>query len=659
MASILIESRAIRASVIVLVLKNARQAIAAVKSVRSGTTHGLPYEIIVLLNGADDATVAQMQQFCDADVIVVSEANLGFAGGCNWIAKTAARGEYFVFLNDDVVVDSGWLEALVATADADRDIAAVGSRIRSADGTLQEAGSIVWQGGSTAPVGRGLPADGPKWRYRRDVTYASACSLLVRRPEFEAVGGFDEAYFPAYYEDVDLCLKLLQRGMRVVYEPRSELIHHESQSSSHAFKSFLIHRSHRRFARKWHDVLERDFERAEPWNPDAVRRAIERARGHRLRVLVIDDRLPDAGVGSGFGRTIELVHDLHERDFAVRMFAAGDAPPDFASVSDFEVEVVMRELETELRDPVVRYDLAIISRPENFQKFAHLIRRFQPECKICYDVEALFYRRLEKQLMFVHDPVRRALIAKLAEAGKELETTIARSVDRLVCISREELAILESIPGCAPTEFILPISRGIVVTKRKFAERETLAIFVAGWLAGPDSPNADGLIWFATEVLPLVAERVPWFRTIVTGALPPMNVVRLGSPHLTFSGYVGDLAALYERARVAICPIRFGAGVKIKIIEAIQFGVPVVATTVGAEGLEIAHRGGIAIEDDPRSYADEIVRAVTGEDDWNRRRLAVLEQHAMWKAASSTSWADVCRRMMSISATTAPLNALL
>jgi len=658
MDTVLTGAPAVRASVVVLVQKNAPQALAALRSVRTGASRDLAYEIVVLLNGADDSTIAQIQRSIDADRVLISGANLGFGGGCNWVAQAATRGEYLVFLNDDTIVDPGWLEALVAAADGDPEIAAVGSRIRFADGTLQEAGSIVWQGGSTAPVGRGLPADGLAWRFRRDVTYASACSLLVRRSDFEAVGGFDEAYYPAYYEDVDLCLKLLKSGKRVVYEPRSELIHHESQSSTSDFKSFLIQRSHRRFALKWHDVLERDFERAEPWDPHAVRRAIARARGPRLRVLIIDDRLPDATIGSGFGRTVELVRDLHDRGFAVRMFASGEGTPDPVGVSDFEVEVVTGSLEAELRDPNVRYDVAIISRPNNFTNFAHLIRRHQPQCKICYDVESLFYRRLEKQQRFVSDPMRRASIVERATAGKALETEIARSVDRLVCISREERAILESIADCAPTEFMLPLARGIVPTTRAFADREPLAIFVAGWLAGPEAPNADGLIWFANDVLPLVVEQLPWFRTLVTGASPPANVARLASPHLIFSGYVGDLREIYACARIAISPIRFGAGVKIKTVEAIQFGVPVIATTVGGEGIEIANARAIEIADDPVRFADSIMRAIGDETDWNRRRDAAFEQLERWKATPSVSWADVCRNMLSVASTDAPANVV-
>jgi glycosyltransferase involved in cell wall biosynthesis len=574
---------------------------------------------------------------------MVSDANLGFGGGCNAVARTS-EAEYLIFLNDDVLVDRGWLDALVRAADADVRIAAVGSRIRFADGTLQEAGSIVWSDGTTMPIGRGLDAGGTAWRFRRDVTYCSACALLVRRADFEAVGGFDEAYYPAYYEDVDLCLKLAQRSKRVVYEPRAELVHFESQSSTSAFKSFLFRRNHRRFALKWGRVLEALFEPPYPTDAAAVGRAVRRARGPRTPVLLIDDRLPDATVGSGFGRTVELIGDIFQESYDVHMYASGEPNPDPIGIGAFEVEVVMRPLEEELREFV--YEICIISRPHNFERFAPLIRKYQPACKICYDVESLFYRRLEKQAKIEPDPSRRQRLAAEAARGLELESSIARSADRLVCISMEERDILERVVDHAPIDFILPVARSVRPSQSGFGSREALAIFVSGWMAGPDSPNADGFIWFCKQVLPHLRAIVPHARVLATGGSPPANVLALAEPSVVIGGFVADLAAVYDRARVAISPIRFGAGVKIKTIEAMQFGIPVVATTVGAEGLSIDYRDAVDITDDAETFAKRIAVLMTNETAWETRRAATIDQMQAWAGRASTSWADVCRSMV-------------
>jgi GT2 family glycosyltransferase/glycosyltransferase involved in cell wall biosynthesis len=635
-----------RATVVILVQRNAPQAIAAVKSLHRASERGLAFETILLLNGADEATATQIRRGCRGIRIEKSVANLGFGGGCNWVASQS-QAEYLVFLNDDVLVDAGWLDALVDAADSDPEIGAVGSRVRYPDGTLQEAGSIIWRDGYTMPVGRGLPASGPAWRFRRDVDYCSASALLVRRSEFEAVGGFDEAYYPAYYEDVDLCLAIAQRGKRIVFEPRAELVHFESQSSTGFFKAFLFRRNHRRLTQKWRSVLETRFGQGDLNDPVAVKRAIARAQGASINVLVIDDQLPDPGLGSGYGRTLELVHDLADRRFAVKFYASNCPVPDVAGVGALGVEVVTRSLRDELVE--CAFDIAIISRPHNYDLCAPLIREMLPDCRICYDVESLFFRRIEKQAHVETDIAERTRLRALAADGKESEFAIIRAVDRVVCISHEERRIVESIEGHPPVDFMLPIARTIEPTLGDFSSREPLAIFVAGWMAGAVSPNADGIRWFCREVLPIIRRQAPLFRVIVTGGSPPPNVTELASASVAFVGYVADLAPLYARARVAISPLRFGAGVKIKTIEAIQHGLPVVATSVGAEGFRVDNPDAIVVEDDPDRFADAIAEIVLRESSWTVRREAALAEARGWLTMPTTRWSDVCESMVQAS----------
>ena len=186
------------------------------------------HEVVVIANGTPESALATLAGQ-ESLVVVISSLNLGFGGGCNWGARFA-RGRYLVFLNDDTVVEPDWLRALVEVAEDDPRIGAVGSRLLDPDGTLQEAGSIIWSDATTHPVGRGLPPGTPAYDSVRDVDYCSACGLLVRREAWEAAGGFDEAYFPAYREDVDLCLSLRARGYRTVYAPGARVVHHRGGS---------------------------------------------------------------------------------------------------------------------------------------------------------------------------------------------------------------------------------------------------------------------------------------------------------------------------------------------------------------------------------------------------------------------------------------------
>jgi hypothetical protein len=211
--------------------------------------------VVVVANGTPPEQLDSLTGHDDV-VLVVNQVNLGFGPGCNQ-AASVARAPLLVFLNDDSTVEDGCIDALVRTASSDAEIGAVGSRILAVDGTLQEAGSVLWRDGSAAHVGEGLPPESNAYQEPRYVDYASANGLLVTRPAWDTVGGFDERFSPAYYEDVDLCLTLAAHGFRTRYEPRARVIHRGSQSTSSAYRGFLLSRNQRRLVEKWGHALDR------------------------------------------------------------------------------------------------------------------------------------------------------------------------------------------------------------------------------------------------------------------------------------------------------------------------------------------------------------------------------------------------------------------
>ncbi len=240
-------------------------------------------EVVVVANGAPERVVERLRRRQDV-VVVESPVNLGFAAGCN-LAATVATGELLVFLNDDSVVEPDCLATLVAALQGDPGLAAVGPRILSPDGTVQEAGSVLWRDGSTAHVASGSPDRRDVAGEARDVDAISANGLLVTRSAFEAVGGFDEDFYPAYYEDVDLCLALAERGYRVGYEPRARLVHTGSTSSTEPFRRFLLERNRGILCARWGGALERFPPRPRPdrgrSRDRAVTRALARGAGRR------------------------------------------------------------------------------------------------------------------------------------------------------------------------------------------------------------------------------------------------------------------------------------------------------------------------------------------------------------------------------------------
>ena len=208
------------------------------RSLRRVTQGDDQVETIVVANQVPPGELAQVEDQSQL-VMVTSDTNLGFGGGNDYAAEVA-HGEYLVFLNDDSTMEPDFLEHLVATVQSDPSIGAVGSCIALPDGTLQEAGSVIWNNGSTTHIGLGLPTDTKRFNYLRDADYVSANGFLIRRSAWDAVGGFDDRYHPAYFEDVDLCMSLRDHGYRVLYEPRSLVHHLESQSTSKRYREFLL-----------------------------------------------------------------------------------------------------------------------------------------------------------------------------------------------------------------------------------------------------------------------------------------------------------------------------------------------------------------------------------------------------------------------------------
>ena len=104
------------------------------------------------------------------------------------------------------------------------------------DGTLQEAGSLIWQDGSCLGYGRGDDPEQPEYMFRRDVDYCSGAFLLFRKQDFAALQGFDEAFAPAYYEESDFCIRLRKSGKRVVYDPRAVITHSNSPAREASIK---------------------------------------------------------------------------------------------------------------------------------------------------------------------------------------------------------------------------------------------------------------------------------------------------------------------------------------------------------------------------------------------------------------------------------------
>ena len=516
--------RQVRASIVIPAYAGRECLARCLDSISANVSDAVAHDVLVVLNGpAIDAPSTSLPH--DRVDYIRSDVNLGFAGACN-LGVAASEAEFVVLLNDDATVLPGWLEALVRTADRCPRAAAIGSLNLSPDGTLSEAGSVAFSDGSCWGVGRGATSVA-RWDYVRRVDHCSASSLLVRRSAWDEVGGLDEQFFPAYYEDLDLCAALSERGHDVLYEPRSRIVHELSRSTGRDFRSLLFRRNSARFAGKWPAWLaaRRTAPAAATFERD-VALAAHRARQMRRRILLIDDRPPSEGIGSGFSRALSLLEQSADHGFAVDLAVTAVPPATSDTLRDLGVWVVTDDLMSHLAQPEIVYDAVIISRPHNFRLFAAGVRRLQPQAAVIADFEALWHRRIERRTQLV-GPAKDSVEAVIGiEAMMKMEHDMASRADACVCVSAQEQAMVVAHAGHTPVVVIEP-RRGSRAGDASFRGRDDM-VFVAGWLAGEESPNVDALRWFAQQVLPDVVARIPWAKLVVCGAEPPRSIREFG-----------------------------------------------------------------------------------------------------------------------------------
>jgi O-antigen biosynthesis protein len=275
------------------------------RTLESVATHTeTPAEVVIVDNPAGEDVAGRLRDEVHGAEVVLNDRNVGFGPAAN-LGVERARGTYVAFLNTDALVRPGWVETLVAALEADPLAGAAVPRFLNEDGTVQEAGGLLFRDGSTLMHGFGADPSDVAYRFRRYADYGSAACLLVRRSDFDAVGGFDPGYVPAYCEDVDLQLKLRERGLRTVFEPRSEVVHVRFGSTGLGEETAarLVEKNTAVLRRRWPHVLAH---RPPPFD----------APGHEARVLaardadalerllvVAEDALPE--------RLLEAVRDRH------------------------------------------------------------------------------------------------------------------------------------------------------------------------------------------------------------------------------------------------------------------------------------------------------------------------------------------------------------
>ena len=607
----------INLSIIIVLYNQAHFSFLCLKSILHHAD--VEYEVVIVDNASTDQTEDLLLQIDNAKVIRNKE-NIGFLKAVNQGSKLA-KGKFVLLLNNDAMLEEQSLSSAIHTIEKDEAIGAVGGKIKLVDGTLQEAGNIVWNDGSCIGYGRGDDPNDPQFMFKRQVDYCSGAFLLFRRADFLNLNGFDNSFSPAYYEETDFCIRLNKSGLKTVYDPNVVITHYEFASSGNVSDALSLQEKNKKtLAAKHEEWLEKKYA------PSKENILIARTANDHKNILLIDDRVPHPSLGSGYPRCANILNTLASFNFNVTLYPLQFPIDDWKScyeTLDDSIEVILGKGKSGLYDFLESrkgyFQYIIVSRVHNMEAFEDIAMKeeqFLEDAKIIYDAEALTAsREIIRAFLLgqvITDEEQNAMIKN--EVGK---SSIADSV---VAVSEQEAEVYRShgIKSVHVLGHMMTTSPG----NNSFVGREGL-LFV-GALRDEGSPNVDSLLWFCVNVLPLIEKKMPNIKLYVVGELGAPSLFAIKKENINFLGKIKDLNDIYNQCRIFIAPTRFAAGIPHKVHEAAAYGIPCVTTPLLAKQLNWSDGEELLIGDTPGKFAEQCLRLYADQELWGGIRKQAL-----------------------------------
>lgn len=427
-----------------------------------------------------------------------------------------------------------------------------------------------------------------------------------------------------------MAFRLRDLGYRTLYNPASEVIHHEGRSHGRdigsGVKSYQI-KNQRQLFERWQEVLERDHFP----NAENVLRARDRS-GSKRHVLFIDHYVPQWDRDAGSRTIFQYMKLLADAGISVSFWPDNlwRDPKYTPALQEMGIEVLygpkwVGRFSQFMEERGDLYDMVFISRPHVARDYIEDIRA-KSAAKIFYYGQDLHFRRMQAAVD-IGEAIRPEEIA----ATKQLELQVCSNCDVIFYPDPEEVEEIRNLVG-GDREFLanpvfvykdseLAESRAKLGRLRQAATGRLL--FVGGF---NHTPNREGIIWFANEVFPAIAEHYPDAVLDVVGSNPPPEVIALRGPKVLVHGFVSDerLDELYEAADLVVAPLRYGAGVKGKVIEAMAKGVPVATTAFGAQGIANA-AALIFLGNTKAELASAVIEALSKRETARRRAAKALD----------------------------------
>ena len=601
-----------KVSIIIPVYNQVHYTYACLVSILENTVE-FDYEIIIADDVSTDAT-KEIDKFVTGLVIARNESNQGFLKNCNNAAKKV-RGEYIFFLNNDTTVQKDWLPPLIRLLESDKSIGMVGSKLIYPDGRLQEAGGIIWSDGSGWNYGRCDDPNKPEYNYVRDVDYISGAAIMLSRKLWEDIGGFDERYAPAYCEDSDLAFEVRKRGLRVVYQPLSVVTHFEGVSNGTDVNGTGLKRyqveNNKKLQEKWSEEFKNQYDNVGV--PNAFR-ARERSRGKKV-ILFVDHYVPTFDKDAGSKTTFQYIKMFIERGYVVKFLPDNFAKsePYTSILEQMGVEVLYgNEMRTNIFEWIennqANIDIAYLNRPHIATKYIDFIKE-KTDIKVIYYGHDLHFLRERREYELTGDVERKNASAY----WKSMELDLMRKASISYYPSNVEVDYIHTfdkkINAKAITAYVFE-KFGNIDYNPDIREG---VLFVGGF---SHPPNADALKYFLDNMWDEIYAQIKApFYIVGSNATDEIKALHNEAKGIIFKGFVSEeeLKELYEKVRLVVVPLRYGAGVKGKVIEALYYNDPVITTSVGAEGIDNSYNQ-MLVADEPGDFVEKCVNLYNNKE---------------------------------------------
>ena len=548
-------------------------------------------------------------------------ANGGFIVSCN-TGAAMARGRYVMMLNNDTRLVDGCLDELLESFALFPQAGMIGSKLYNDDATLQEAGGIIWRDGSAWNLGRNDDPNRPIYCHARKIDYISGCAIVLPTALWRQLGGFDPLYRPAYAEDADLAFRVRAAGYDTMLQPLSRIIHYEGKSSgrdvTRGVKAYQIH-NQRKFYRRWRETLMRH-------RPNGSEPLLEAERDAGRRAMVIDAVMPTPTQDAGSVTTtltLKLYQQLGYKAILVPEANFLYDPENTPLLHRQGVETAYApfdlDFEKTLAKHAARLDVVQVYCVSVLERVLEPLRRIAPHVPVLFHNMDLHYLRMERQAELEDSDALREAAADM----KRRELDLISRVDCTITHSTHERDLLAVEAPGAPV-VVWPFMFELMGTEVPFDERRGYA-FLGGYR---HAPNVDAVRYFVESILPLLRQRDPEALFYIVGASPGPEVLELAGDNVIVTGMIDDLRDVLDKVRVFVCPLRIGAGVKGKVSVAMSYGLPVVTTGMGVEGMEVVEGDHFLQGDDAESFAEAAFRAHEDAALWQRLSLAGLDMVA-------------------------------